>query len=50
VLCYVNTGDNPDTQWRIALPKQLLIPTIHYFHTVLGNPGATKMHLNMQAK
>ena len=28
VLCYVKTYDNPETQWRIALPRQLVIPTI----------------------
>ena len=25
-LCYVKTYDDPETQWQIALPRQLLIP------------------------
>ena len=30
VLCYVKTYDNPETQWLIALLRQLVIPTIQY--------------------
>ena len=28
VLCYVKRYDNPETQLQIALPNQLVIPTI----------------------
>ena len=27
VLCYVKMYDNPETQWQIALPRQLVKPT-----------------------
>ena len=50
VLCYVKTYDNPETQWRIALPRNLIIPTIQYFHTILGHPGATRMGLTIQTR
>ena len=50
VLCYINTGNDPDMQWRIALPRQLLIPTIQYFHTILGHPVAKRMHLTMKKR
>ena len=50
VLCYVKTYDNPETQWQIALPRQLVIPTIQYFHMILGHPGATSMRLTIQTR
>ena len=50
MLCYVKTYDNAETQWQIALPRQLVIPTIQYFHTILGHPGATRMHLTIQTR
>ena len=50
VLCYVKTYDNPETQWQIALPKQLVIPTIQYFHMILKHPGKPRMHLTIQKR
>ena len=50
VLCYVKTYDNPETQWQIAFLRQLLSPTIQYFHTIIGNPGATRMRLTIQTR
>ena len=50
VMCYVKMGNNTDTQWRIVLPRQLLIPTIQNFHMILGYPGATRMCLMMQTR
>ena len=41
-------GDEPDTQWRIALLRQLLIPNMQYFHKILGHPGEIRMNLTMQ--
>ena len=31
VLCYVKPGD-PPANWKIALPKSMLQPTIRWFH------------------
>ena len=28
IICYVSPGDNPDEQWRIALPQQILEETV----------------------
>ena len=50
VLCYLKTYDNPETQRQIALPKQLVTPTIQYFHMILGHPGATRMRLTIQMR
>ena len=50
LFCYMKTGYGPDKQWRIALLRQLSIPTIQYFHTILGNPGAMSMRLMMQTR
>ena len=50
VLCYVKMYDNPATQWQIALPNQIVIPTIQYFHTILRHPGGTRMRLTIQTR
>ena len=50
VLCYVKTYDNPETQWQIALQRQLVIQTIQYFHMIFRHPGATRMHLTIQTR
>ena len=50
VLRYVKTYDSSETQWKIAFPRQLVIPTIQYFHTILGHPGATRMSLTIQTR
>ena len=50
VLCYVKKYDSPETQWQIAFPRQLVIPAIQYFHTILGHPGATRIHLTIQTR
>jgi hypothetical protein len=31
ITCYVRPGDNPDNQWSIALPQQMLEETIKQF-------------------
>ena len=38
VLCYIKTGDNPCTQWKIALPDKMLEDTVKWFRQVLGHP------------
>ena len=50
VLCYVKMYDNPETQWQIALPRKLVIPTIQYLHMILGHSGATRMRLTIQTR
>jgi hypothetical protein len=36
VLCYVKPGD-PPANWKIALPKSMLQPTIRWFHQITGH-------------
>ena len=43
LVCYVWPGDNPDTQWKICLTQDSLIPTIHWFHQVLNHPGQARL-------
>jgi len=43
ILCYVRPNDNQDTQWRIALPEAMLLPSIKWFHQVLGHPGQKRL-------
>jgi len=37
IICYRKPGDDP-TNWKIALPQALLLPTIKWFHQVTGHP------------
>ena len=32
IICYVKEHNDPKTQWKIALPDQMIQPTIKWFH------------------
>ena len=46
ILCYVKPGDAPNN-WKIALPKALLHPTIQWFHQVTGHPGSKRLYMQI---
>ena len=48
IICYVRQGDNPDEQWRIALPQQMLDETVKWFHQVMGHPGEKNLQDTLQ--
>ncbi len=39
ILCYTKTGDNA-ANWKIVLPKDLILLTIRWYHQVTGHPGS----------
>jgi hypothetical protein len=39
VLCYTKPGDDP-SNWKIALPNEIIRPTINWYHQVTGHPGS----------
>jgi hypothetical protein len=43
ILCYTRPGDNPDN-WKIALPEDLIKPTIKWYHQVTGHPGSKRLY------
>jgi hypothetical protein len=43
VLCYTKPGDNP-SNWKIALPKELIKPTVKWYHQVTGHPGSKRLY------
>jgi len=46
ILCYVKPG-YPPNNWKIALPKELLQPTIQWFHQVTGHPGSNRLYMQI---
>ncbi len=48
ILCYIKPGDPPNN-WKIALPKSLLQPTIEWFHHVTGHPGRKSLFMQMSS-
>ena len=44
IICYVHPGHNPDEQWHISLPQQMLEQTIKWVHQVMGHPGKKHLH------
>ena len=38
------------SNWKIALPQSLLLPTIKWFHQVTGRPGAKRLHLQIGSR
>ena len=49
IICHVKPGDEP-SNWKIALPQSLLLPTMKWFHQVTGHPGAKWLHLQIGAR
>ncbi len=43
ILCYTKPGDNP-ANWKIALPEDLIKPTIKWYHQVTGHPGRKRFY------
>jgi hypothetical protein len=43
VLCYTKPGDIP-SNWKIALPKELIKPTVKWYHQVTGHPGSKRLY------
>ena len=50
IICYVKTHDDPTTQWKIALPEQMLEETVSWFHTVMGHPGEKRLRETLQQR
>jgi hypothetical protein len=43
ILCYTKPGDNA-ANWKIILPKDLIVPTIRWYHQVTGCPGSKRLY------
>jgi hypothetical protein len=43
VLCYTKVGDDP-ANWKIALPSELIAPTVKWYHQVTGHPGSKRLN------
>ena len=50
VLCHVKPGDDPQTGWKIALPTAMVLPTIRWFHEVLGHVGGKRLRLTLNCR
>ncbi len=42
ILYYTKPGDNA-ANWKIVLPKDLVLPTIRWYHQVTGHPGSKRL-------
>ncbi len=42
-MCYTKPGDNPSNP-KIALPKELIKPTLKWYHQVTGHPGSKRLY------
>ena len=50
VMVYVRPGDDPETQWKIVLPRNLIKPTIKWYHRVTGYPGEQKLRYTLNSR
>ncbi len=48
-LGHTKPGDNP-ANWKIALPEDLLKPTIQWYHQVTGHPGSKRHQGQLQQR
>ena len=49
ILCYTKPGDNA-ANWKIALPKDLIRPTIMWYHQVTGHPGSKRLYQHLHQR
>ncbi len=50
IICYAASSDDRNKQWKFALTDSTIIPTIHWFHLMLGHPSSHCMHATLQAQ
>ncbi len=43
VLCYTKPGDDP-SNWKIALPNEVIRPTVNWYHQVTGHPDSKRVY------
>jgi hypothetical protein len=43
ILCYTKPGDNT-ANWKILLQRDLIRPTILWYHQVTGHPGSKRLY------
>jgi hypothetical protein len=43
VLCYTKTGGDP-SNWKIALPNELIRSTVNWYHQVTGHPVSKRLY------
>ncbi len=43
IFCYTK-ADNNAANWKIALPIDLIRPTIMWYHQVTGHPGSKRLY------
>jgi hypothetical protein len=48
IICYVKPG-GPPNNWKIALSKNLLQPTIKLFHQMTGNIGSDRLFMQISS-
>jgi hypothetical protein len=49
ILCYTKPGDNV-VNWKIALPGDLIRPTIMWYHQVTGHPGSKRLYQHIHQR
>ena len=50
IICYVRPDNDPETQWRIALPEQILAKTVAWFHQIMVHPGSKRLRETLQQR
>ena len=50
LVTYVKQGDNPDMDWKIVIPENIINQVIKWFHQVLGHPGNKRMRYTIQER
>jgi len=49
VLCYTKLGDDP-SNWKIALSRELIGPTVNWYHQVTGHPGSKRLYKQIRQR
>ena len=50
LVTHVRQGDDPNMDWKIVIPENIINQVIKWFHQVLGHPGNNRMRDAIQAR
>ena len=49
VFCYTKPGCDP-SNWKIAIPRELIRPMVNWYHQVTGHPGSKRLYEQVHQK
>ncbi len=50
ILCYASPNENHHTQWKIVITKEMVVPLIKWYHSILVHRGCKQTRMTLQPR